>query len=485
MEPIVLRDSEEAYRFLAQSLWRDQAASPTRELVERALAWAYEIAAAGHPLPPVRLIADVGGLALGHDRSDAFSQQEQLAVPGWPSGLSRRYEDFVLGKLYADWSFERGADALCRYQGRDRNRGLAFLIDQFRRRAGFAGVEMSPAVIKTAQQQPHEDFLQEGWASLSEEGFPSILAELYEDLIGKVRFAPEALGPEDIFELERGTALAEFSQRVALRQVLKAAARIEEHLPRHRVAPAVRRSVPTRILDEDVYPVGGYASISTRGSIESLLQSQLAYIEPEKRPDLFDIKFLRDELLYYSRDENQFLRQRRSIVLAVFPDLVEARFKDTELPYQRMVLLLAGLYAGVRKLTDWLSDDALRIEFLFLDREAAEEKAPLAPEMGLLEMLLQDQIANGTVHVGRFPMAEVAGHAEHLARRSLCHLLTVATADQPLPTSAALLSRLKIAGPVPQIGMDDFPLFVAEADGPPDAFAWWAAAVENLLSMWV
>ena len=62
---------------------------------------------------------------------------------------------------------------------------------------------------------------------------------------------------------------------------------------------------PTRALDEDTYPVGGFTSISTRGSIESLLHSQLAYMETDERPDLFDIKFLRDELLYYARDENQ------------------------------------------------------------------------------------------------------------------------------------------------------------------------------------
>ena len=30
-----------------------------------------------------------------------------------------------------------------------------------------------------------------------------------------------------------------------------------------------------------------------------------------ERPDLFDIKFLRDELLYYARDENRFLRRRQ------------------------------------------------------------------------------------------------------------------------------------------------------------------------------
>ena len=56
--------------------------------------------------------------------------KEPLHVPGWPPALGRTYEDHVLGKLYADWTFERASDALRRYQGKDRARGLAYLVNQ-------------------------------------------------------------------------------------------------------------------------------------------------------------------------------------------------------------------------------------------------------------------------------------------------------------------------------------------------------------------
>src|SRR5205807_6320550 len=124
--------------------------------------------------------------------------------------------------------------------------------------------------------------------------------------------------------------------------------------------------VPTRILEEDMYPIGGFASISTRGSIESLLHSQLAFMETD-RPDLFDVKFLRDELLYYSRDENSFLRRRRTFVFALYPDLIPARFKDAELPYQRIVLLLALLRSTVSTLIDWLNTDSLVFEIILIE----------------------------------------------------------------------------------------------------------------------
>src|SRR5206468_6673496 len=107
-----------------------------------------------------------------------------------------------------------------------------------------------------------------------------------------VRHSAEALAPEDVFELEHRTALAEFGERVALRQVLQAASRLEATLPARGIRPLDgRQEVPTRVLDEDTYPVGGFSSLSTRGSVESLLHSQLALMEAEGRPDLFDVKF--------------------------------------------------------------------------------------------------------------------------------------------------------------------------------------------------
>ena len=155
-----------------------------------------------------------------------------------------------------------------------------------------------------------------------------------------------------MFELEQKTALAPFGQRVALRQVLQASALLEDKLPHQPLRRAARRfDVPTQIYDEDMYPVGGFSSLSTRGSVESLLHSQLAFMERGERPDLFDIKFLRDELLYYSRDENQFLRRRRTFVFALFPNLVQARVKDACLPWQGIIVLLGLLIATIRRLT--------------------------------------------------------------------------------------------------------------------------------------
>src|SRR5262249_42280253 len=152
-----------------------------------------------------------------------------------PPGLLRSYEDYVLGKIYVDWTFARASDALRRLQGRDRARGLAFVLNQFRERAGFAGVEFSPAIIKAVLESKPEDALAEAWEAWRRDGPHPLLMELYESLIAATRRHAEVLGPEDVFELEHGTALAELGERIALRQVLQAANRLEAELPRQRI----------------------------------------------------------------------------------------------------------------------------------------------------------------------------------------------------------------------------------------------------------
>ncbi len=313
-----IRDPAQARRHLLDGLVMTRTAVVDAESARRALAWTLELAGRGEPLPPVGFIADVGHVALGLEIDPARRDELPLA-PGFDPGLARRYDDYVLGKLYADLSFERGADALLRYQGRDRIRALAFLIEQLRRRAGFSGALLSPAVVKSLLHETADKLLPEAWDTVEQEGVAPALLDEYEELTAAIRNLGETLGVEDVFELEHGTALAELGQRVELRDVLQAAKALEQGLPKHKPRPTERRRhVATNILDEDAYPVGGFTSIANRGSIESLLHSQLAFMERDERPDLFDIKFLRDELLYYARDENQFLRQRQTFLFVFY-----------------------------------------------------------------------------------------------------------------------------------------------------------------------
>ncbi len=463
-----IRDAERARRFVLQGLWWQRVVPPAAATVKPALEWALEIASGGQPLPPVGFVADLGHAAFGLDW-EVRANRDAAVAPVLPIGLVRTYEDHVLGKVYADWTFGRAGDALRRYQGRDRARGLAYLVDQFRRRAALPGVEFPPGVLRGLIDQPPEDTLAQGWESLRQEGVLPVLAEMYEGLIAAARRSAEALGKEDIFELESKGALAEEGERLARRQVLRAAGALEASVPRNRLrVPARRMEVPTRILDEDTYPVGGFTSLSNRGSVESLLHSQLAYMEPAgaERPDLFDIKFLRDELLYYARDENQFLRRRRTFVFALYPDLVSSRFMDAGLPYQRGVMLLGLVRTVIGKLIEWLSTDALRFEVVFV---GPAKDAPLAAEEALLKTILRDQIA-------------VPLRCKEWGRRSLCQCLVVAEGPEDLDAEDTVVMRLRVAGPRPALAGPFDKLAEVEGDDPADS---WAAALRHVLEQWV
>ena len=485
MELIELRDLAVARTFILQGLWLQRVVRPSGPMVRPILEWAFEIASGGYPLPPTGVVADIGNVAYGLDRGP--TQKTATEIPDWPSTLTRSYEDHVLGKLYADWTFERASDAVRRYAGRDRAKGLSYVLRQVRDRAGLGGVELPPAVVRGLIGQPGDELLAEGYESLTRDGPMPLLVGQYEQLVSGFRRLAEVLGPEDMIALEQRTALADMGQYVAHRQILTVSARIEAMLPARPVCPlAGRKEVPTRVHDEDQYPVGGYTSIATRGSIESLLHSQLSYMEDENPPDLFDVKFVRDELFYYSRDENQFLRRRRTFVFALLPDLTAARFKDADLPAQRIVFVLASVLVLVRKLAEWLGDDALTFEVLFVRSagDAAPGTAnPLGHEMELMQLLLREPIERDAAIVRAVDTPEMlATECAIQSRVSQTHALLISTGPTAVEIDGGVRTEWVVDGNRPSL---------IDGHGRPaevtaeDAFDHWVGTVETVLKLWV
>ena len=473
MAALEIRDPELARRHVLAGLWLSRNCAPAPQTAPRALDLLLALASEGHCVPPVGFLTDVAALVFGtHDAPPAISARE---LPGVEPGLVRRYEDYCLGKLYSDLAFERGSDALLRYPEEDRGRGLCYLVERLLWQTGFEGVTLNPAAIRSLRELPGEELLRQAWQTLAESGLGEGPAGQLSALIDCIKNAGDLLSPADIFELERGTALAEFGQRLALRQVLRSAELLAGELPPKRPRLASRRrQVATRLLTEDAYPVGGFSSISTKGTIESLLHSQLVYLERGERPDLFDIKFVRDELLYYSRDENQFLRRRTTLLVVLAPDLVAARTKDVTLPYQRIVLTLGLLLALTAKLRDWLSDEALALHFVL---PAVAGQRPLDDEQSLLELLLADQIELGTARVQCLPSDRLPQVIAVQNKRSLVRAVVVAATEAPLPCDGARPLRLLVATPQPHLEEDGAAPYWSEEPG----LVAWQDALRTLL----
>lgn len=471
-----LRDSTAARRFVAQGLSLARNGPLTAEKIERGLDWAHRLASEGKPLPAVGFVADIGWAAasMANDRLiDANTSQVD-------ESLFRRYEDYVVGKIAADLSFERAIDAAAVYQDDQREKAISFIIACVCERAQVGGAWLSPAVIKSLINSDPEEWLPETQNEIEQHGLDPLLREHWRRLITQVRNTGNLVGKEDLFELQSGSALVGFAQRVALRQTLQAAEQIGETLPAYKVRPRPsRRQVATRIFDEDTYPVGGFTSISNRGSVESLLHSQLAFMEPDERPDLFDAKYLRQELLYYSRDENQFWRKRVRLIFVLSDDLVAARVKDEQASFQRIILLLGLIKTHVDKLTEWLSEEALGFDFVFVKEGAA---SLLTDELEILNRLFGHQQETGVAEFHACSRSQFAALVKQRTERNECHLLAAGMKLTPLPEDLTTAFQLLLTHAQPQLWRDEEAIPADNADLVIDVWRW---AALHMLEFWV
>jgi hypothetical protein len=197
-------------------------------------------------------------------------------------------------------------------------------------------------------------------------------------------------------------------------------------------------------------------------------------------PDLFDMKYVRDELFYYSRDENQFLRRRRAFVFVLFPDLIAARFKDPELPHQRIVMIQSVILALIHRISEWLNTDAIRFEVLFVQDG---EKKPLAEEATLMQLLLREPIERGDAAITWIPdRPGVVAFLNNLGRQMQVHCLLATTEPLELEMENVAISELVVDAALPQLGEGDG--IVAAMEGE-DAFDVWQETILRILQLWV
>ena len=229
---------------------------------------------------------------------------------------------------------------------------------------------------------------------------------------------------------------------------------VDEHLPtRLRGQVFEDGDAPTQLEEDSSYPVGGFSSISTVGNIENLVTSELIYMEqgddPEARPDLFDVRFVEGELLYYARDESVAVRKKRTLVLVFDASLARCRVKDPGEAYQRLMWLLGSVTALVRKLSEWLNTEALRFELIFVSE--AEDVA-LSEEEGVLSLLLREFRERGQVDVFRTDSSLHAIRTARETHRGRARVMLFATKiPSGLEGQAAPDAIVDASGPRPRV----------------------------------
>lgn len=485
-----IRNIEEGIRYMLEGLWLARVVPPPQDAaaVAAVLEWAARLVAEGAPLPPLSFVSDVGLMASGHlwgGRRHAWETLTEIE-----KHLIHAYEDRFLARIPLDRAFDRAIAAIARYAAAERPKAITFLLKQLAAHLQLGGAYLSLETIRRLQTMTRQMTVSQIFDQYSFDTMSQIMRDLYVDLIQSLRRVPFLLPEEDVAALEDRSALGGMAQFVALRQIRQIATLLDKG-DGLRPSPvrSHRRNWLTRIRHEDRYPVGGFASITTRGSMESLLHSQLAYMDQE-RPDLFDIKYVRDELLYYSRDENNFIISRRDYIFIINYNIIDLRFKDLELPYERIVLLLSWIIVIIRRLTQHLTHEAIHFEIrLIEDSPSRSDVHKLRngnepwEEQRWLELLLKDWISRGTAAVGTWKNCAVA--CEEMRNRcnhSDVYCLYIAPKDSPLDVADGIVStHLILDGPRPCIATEQGEINCFDVE----PLKAWSLAIYHILEKWL
>lgn len=220
-----------------------------------------------------------------------------------------------------------------------------------------------------------------------------------------------ALGEVELFELEHLALLPTRERRLKARQLREAELMLGRAHERTFARPPEAAEVDVDLPDEGTYPAGGLEGLSNRGTWENLLPSELVYIDEADDPDLFTVRMVEGELLYYTRDAAQLRRIRRVVHLVVEGgDAMRVKFPEHPFGLEVHAESLAARIAG--DLLDAFEKDACKI-VVHLVGPAGEE------QRDRLGLRFAHEIRRGEVELRVEPTLDPAGLVEAKARAFL------------------------------------------------------------------
>jgi hypothetical protein len=381
--------------------------------VADALRWAVDVWASGVDAAPLWLVHDLGHALLRGRRTRFRASHAVEALPPFDAAARLRtarlaFEDRVAAAWTADPSFLAASVILAGLPTRTRGRAIAHAI-ALALEAVFTADRDSWPAGNVARLRA----VLERWSGSDDALDPAALARRTDGrALAAVITALERMCTllagrrlfcdEDLWELAHLHELPSEAARLALRTVHATAARIPA------VAPAVRARLRRRAFDVavdeatvDVFPAGGFDAMSTKGTLENLVRSEVAYVGEGRPvdvggqpsgPDLFDVHFVEGELLYYTRDDSPLLEQRRALAIVV-EDVDQLRHKVAALPAQTVVLVQAVCLRAHHDLIDIVGTAAVHTTIAL----AGKDPLVVDEERALLAMSLRADVAHRRV----------------------------------------------------------------------------------------
>jgi hypothetical protein len=262
--------------------------------------------------------------------------------------------------------------------------------------------------------------------------------------------------------------------RMTADHISAAATAIEATLPRRLPANRQNRGMrDTHLADESLYPAGGFTAITPGGSnanIENLVSSELVYMEDGPETDIFTLRYVEGELLYYSRDDSVFRRHRQVIGIALGADLDDARVKDRDLPWQRLILALGMLVAAIRWLTEQLGDHALTIRIAFPPNLLSEERE-------IVTLLLGGEVHRGTVVIEEIAWQDLVDATAAAGSSAISDVIVMSLGPAPTIPKGLRALHVNLRGAAPTaVAVGSTP-----PEPSPDSWREWCEVAEDLL----
>jgi hypothetical protein len=414
---VEVRDGETARAFLDAGL----ALARTTPSIERADAAALLHATLGEmgSIPPPGVVVDVAALI----RGGAVNARAPRPADVELARALEAYEHLVLARIAADPLVSRLGDAVSRLRRDLVAPAVGILVANVLGRLAHAGTTLPAAAVRALGRAATDD----AFAALRDvPAAVALLRDGYRRLVVGARAARTLLAERDVFVLEHLDVLETLAQRVAMEQVVDAGEALSAGLPRRLPRRRPAGAVLTALDDDDTYPVGGFSAITNVGAFENLVTSELVYMDDDPALDLFDVRWVTGELLYYTRDEATSRRARRAIDFVIDGEVRDARARDAELPWQRAVATLAIVHVCITKLAAWLGDEDVTIRVV-VPRDLEDERA-------LLELLLREPIDRGIVAVVRGDAAASDAHLETAARVGIAQQVRIGGAPAAAPS---------------------------------------------------
>ena len=395
--------SEELADFVLGSLDVSGAAFEDRIAAAlRALVWFRHLQGFGYDAIPFFVVHDVGHLLL---LGDAFPFRAVTDLERWDEQerpVRLAYENRFLNALRSDAKVRRLIALLQRETAGEADRqdelvkrSLEILFSGLRESRLDTAPHLNPVHLRDLVSL--DLVLPREARARFEETRPGFFLQYLTEFVTRQATAvdvPRLLQEEDFFELAHFDALDRPHRRLFARRVqelVTAAGPLDVARTRVRVES---EEATTQVADEGSYPTGGIGEITTKGSIENLVRSELVYRLHDGPVDLFALRWAEGDLLFYTRDAGSLHRKRRALVFAIEPSAM--RIKDPRHATSLAVLAYSLIARTADDLLELFGGEGARVEICLVSPapiEADEEEAEL------FEMRLREALRRGDAKV--------------------------------------------------------------------------------------